>query len=155
MKKLKNVQKDNIVFCHFRWRQSWRSLRYGGNTKTRNTISLYLIRPSLDILQVCVFHVCCGCDTSYIHVVSVHIQCPASIYALSLCRGHSWWVRLAKQEINAGSSRAPGLTSGLPGSVNVHHGALLLVPQWQCISSFVFYVCGIQSENAVLWSLHV
>ena len=27
------------------------------------------------------------------------------------------------------SSRAPGLTSGLQGSVNVHHGALLLVPQ--------------------------
>ena len=37
------------------------------------------------------------------------------------------------------SSRAPGLTSGLQGSVNVHRGALLLVPQWQCISSFVFY----------------
>ena len=25
-------------------------------------------------------------------------------------------------------------------SVNVHHGALLLVPKWQCISSFVFYM---------------
>ena len=36
-------------------------------------------------------------------------------------------------------SGAPGLTSGLPGSVNVLRGALLLVPQWQCISSFVFY----------------
>ena len=42
------------------------------------------------------FLVCCGCDTSY--RVSVHIQCQASIYTLSLCRGHSWWVRLAKQE---------------------------------------------------------
>ena len=30
---------------------------------------------------------------------------------------------------DAGSSRAPGLTSGLQGSVNVHRGALLLVPQ--------------------------
>ena len=40
--------------------------------------------------------VCCGCDTSYI--VSVHIQCQASIYTLSLCHGHSWRVRLAKQE---------------------------------------------------------
>ena len=39
---------------------------------------------------------CCGCDTSYI--VSVHIQCEAAIYTLSLCRGHSWRVRLAKQE---------------------------------------------------------
>ena len=37
-----------------------------------------------------------GCDTSYI--VSVHIQCQASIYTLSLCRGHSRRVRLAKQE---------------------------------------------------------
>ena len=30
-------------------------------------------------------------------------------------------------------------SSCLQGSVNVHRGALLLVPQWQCISSFVFY----------------
>ena len=29
--------------------------------------------------------------------------------------------------------------SGLQGSVNVHRCALLLVPQWQYISSFVFY----------------
>ena len=42
------------------------------------------------------FLVCCGCDTFYI--ASVHIQCQASIYTLSLCRGHSWRVRLAKQE---------------------------------------------------------
>ena len=41
---------------------------------------------------------------------------------------------------DADSSRAPGLTSGLQGSVNVHRGALLLVPQWQCTSSFVFYI---------------
>ena len=39
---------------------------------------------------------CCGCDTSYI--VAVHIQCQTFIYTLSLCRGHSWRVRLAKQE---------------------------------------------------------
>ena len=42
------------------------------------------------------FLVCCGCDTSYI--VSVHIHCQASIYTLSLCRGYSLRVRLAKQE---------------------------------------------------------
>ena len=42
------------------------------------------------------FLVCCVCDTSYI--VSVHVQCQASIYTLWLCRGHSWRVRLAKQE---------------------------------------------------------
>ena len=45
----------------------------------------------------------------------------------------------ASQAGDADSSRAPGLTSGLQGSVNVHRGALLLVPQRQCISSFVFY----------------
>ena len=43
----------------------------------------------------------------------------------------------ASQAGDAYSSRAPGLTSGLQGFVNVHRGALLLVPQRQCISSFV------------------
>ena len=42
--------------------------------------------------------------------------------------------------VDSDSSRAPGLTSVLQGSVNVYRGALLLVPQWQCISSFVFYI---------------
>ena len=46
----------------------------------------------------------------------------------------------ASQAGDADSSRAPGLTSGLQGSVNVHRVALFLVPQWQCISSFVFYI---------------
>ena len=35
----------------------------------------------------------------------------------------------ASQTGNADSSRAPGLTSGLQGSMNVHRGALLLLPQ--------------------------
>ena len=52
---------------------------------------LYLL-----LVLLCLFLVCCGFDTSYI--VSVHIKCQASIYSLSLCRGHSWRVRLAKQE---------------------------------------------------------
>ena len=42
------------------------------------------------------FLVCCVCDTFYI--VSVYFQYQASIYTPSLCRGHSWRVRLAKQE---------------------------------------------------------
>ena len=41
---------------------------------------------------------------------------------------------------DADSSRAPGLTSWFQGSVNVHRGALLLMSQWQHISSFVFYI---------------
>ena len=35
----------------------------------------------------------------------------------------------ASQPEDADSSRAPGLTSGSQGSVNVHRDALLLVPQ--------------------------
>ena len=46
----------------------------------------------------------------------------------------------ASQAGDADSSWSPGLTSGLQGSMNVLRGALLLVPQWQCISSFVFYI---------------
>ena len=34
----------------------------------------------------------------------------------------------ASQAGDADSSRAPGLTSGFQGSMNVHRGALLLVP---------------------------
>ena len=49
-------------------------------------------------------------------------------------------VGAAGQAGDAYSSRAPGLTSGLKGSVNVHRGALLLVPQGQYISIFVFYI---------------
>ena len=46
----------------------------------------------------------------------------------------------ASQAGGADSSRSPSRTSGLQESVNVHRCALLLVPQWQCISSFVFYI---------------
>ena len=46
----------------------------------------------------------------------------------------------ASQAGDAYSPRAPGLTSGLQESVNVHRGALSLVPQLHCISSFVFYI---------------
>ena len=45
----------------------------------------------------------------------------------------------ASQAGDADSSRAPGLTSGVQGSVNVYRGAVLLVPQWQGISSYIFY----------------
>ena len=57
----------------------------------------------------------------------------------------------ASQAGNADSRRAPGLASGLQGSVNVHRGALLLVPQ---CSSFEFYIqllgkchCWLTSES--------
>ena len=47
---------------------------------------------------------------------------------------------VASQAGDADSYRAPGLISGLQGSVNVHRVDLLLVPQWQCISCFVLYI---------------
>ena len=59
------------------------------------------------------------------------------------CNRSRFQIDFASQAGDADSSRAPGLTSGLQGSMNVqnvHRGALLLVPQWQCISSFVFYI---------------
>ena len=43
---------------------------------------------------------------------------------------------VACQAGDADSSRTPGLTSVLQGSVNVNRGALSLVPQWQCIRFF-------------------
>ena len=78
------------------------------------------------------------------------------VYPLHVVTCHVWWrctqrsslyrvhmvimAGAASQAGNADSSRVPGLTSGLQGSMNVHRGSLLLVPQWQCVSSFVFYI---------------
>ena len=59
----------------------------------------------------------------------------------------------ASQAGGADSSRAPGLTSGLQGSVNVHRGALLLVPQWRCISSFVFYIDFFFNFKEYFWTI--
>ena len=68
---------------------------------------------------------------------------PHPVSSLHICTfvvSRAFMAGAASQAGDADSSRAPGLTSGLQGSVNVHRGALLLVPQWQCISSFVFYM---------------
>ena len=61
----------------------------------------------------------------------------------------------ASQAGDADSSRALGLPSGLQGTVNVHHGALLLVPQWQCISSFVFLICAKVRNIFNYWSFEI
>ena len=91
------------------------------------------------------FLVCCGCDTSYI--VSVHVHCQASIYIYTFVVCREFMACAASQAGVADSSRAPGLTSGLQGSVNVHRGALMLVTQWQCISSFVFHNFWREEQN--------
>ena len=54
---------------------------------------------------------------------------------------------VASQAGDADSLRAPGFTSGFQGSVNVHRGALLMVPQWQRISSFVFYIIDMFNDT--------
>ena len=79
---------------------------------------------------------CCGCDTSY----SVSPHPVSSLHTYTFVVSRAFMAGAASQAGDADSSRAPGLTSGLQGSVNVHRGALLLVPQWQCVSSFVFYI---------------
>ena len=90
-------------------------------------VELVLQFPAWGSTQVllCLFLVCCGCDTSYI--VSVHIQCQASYIPFVVLR--AFMAGAASQAGDADSSRAPDLTSGLQGSMNVHRGALLLVPQ--------------------------
>ena len=56
----------------------------------------------------------------------VSTQVLLCIYTLCVADIHGG---AASQVGDADSSRAPGLTSGLQGSMNVHRGALLLVPQ--------------------------
>ena len=58
--------------------------------------SLQVLLCLFPIMPIFAYYVCCDCDPSYI--VSVHIECQASIFTLLLCRGYSWRIRLAKQE---------------------------------------------------------
>ena len=74
----------------------------------------------------------------FLYSVGPHPVLSLHIYTFVVSR--AFMAGVASQVGDADSSRAPDLTSGLQGSVNVHRGALLLVPQWQCISSFVFYI---------------
>ena len=74
--------------------------------------------------------------------MSVHIQCQSFIYTLSLCRGHSCLVRLAKQETLtppghllswfAGVREFPSWCSIIGATVTVH--------QFFCILHFVTLV---------------
>ena len=94
-------------------------------------------RGSSQVL-LCLFLVCCGCDTFYI--VSVQIQCQASVYTLSLCRGHSWRVRLAKQDkLTPPGQLVSPLVSGVrecPPWCSIV-GATVTVHQFFCILHWV------------------
>ena len=81
----------------------------------------------------------------FLYSVGPHPVSSLHIYTFVVSRASM--ASAASQAGDADSSRVPGLTSGLQGSVNVHRGALLLMPQWQCISSFVFYILKIKSNT--------
>ena len=86
----------------------------------------------------------------FLYSVGPHPVSSLRIYTFVV----SWafMVGAAGQAGDADSSRAPSLTSGFQGSVNVHRGTLMLVPQWQCISSFVFYILSIKVKVKVTMS---
>ena len=63
----------------------------------------------------------------YLYSVGPHPESSHHIYTSVVSQ--AFMAGAASQAGDADSSRAPGLTSGLQESVNVHRGALLLVPQ--------------------------
>ena len=79
----------------------------------------------------CILHFCHTCSLRPLELL-VQFPVRGSTQVL-LCPfpGVLWafMAGAASQAGDADSSRAPGLTSGLQGSMNVHRGALLLVPQ--------------------------
>ena len=75
----------------------------------------------------------------FLYSVSPYPVSSLPIYTFVVSR--AFMADAASQVGDADSSRSPGLTSALQGSMNVHRGALLLVPQWLCISYFVFSIC--------------
>ena len=83
---------------------------------------------------------------SFLYSVGSHPLSSLNVY--TFVASLAYIAGAASQAGDADSYRAPGLTSGLQGSVNVNLGALLLVPQWQCISSFVFYI---EAISYMLW----
>ena len=66
-------------------------------------------------------------EFDFLYSVGPHPVSSLHIYTFVVSR--AFMAGAASQAGDADSSRAPGLTSGLQGSMNVHRGALLLVPQ--------------------------
>ena len=63
----------------------------------------------------------------FLYSVGPHSVSNLHIYTFVVSR--AFMAGAASQAGDADSSRAPGLPSGLHGFVNIHCGALLLVPQ--------------------------
>ena len=62
-------------------------------------------------------------------IITITSSFSALFYTYTFVVSRAFMAGAASQAGDADSSRAPGLTSGLQGSVNVHRGVLLLVPQ--------------------------
>ena len=75
----------------------------------------------------------------------------SSLHIYTFFVSRAFMAGVASQAGDADFSRAPGLTSGLQGLwMSTARDALLLVPQWQCISSFVFYIAYEKQEDILL-----
>ena len=132
-------------------------------------ISIRDIFTELDLLlayERFPWNICDGCSMligdaySFGHLVPSHLwhfqyslgpHQVSSLHIYTFVVSRAFMAGAASQAGNADSSRAPGLTSCLKGSVNIHRGALLLVLQWPCISSFVFCIWQILFSNLSLF----
>ena len=63
-----------------------------------------------------------------VHVIASSRQTVSSLHIYTLVVSRAFMASAASQAGDADSSRALGLTSGLHGSMNVHRGAMFLVP---------------------------
>ena len=145
--------------------------------------ALLLVPQWQFIISFCILHFCHTCSLCRVELVvqlpargSTQVLCHfpgvlwlwhflysvvphpvSSLHIYTFVVSRAFMAGAASQAGEADSSRAPGLTSGLKGSVNVHSGALLLVPQWQCISSFVFFIYANRIMcllSPVTWALY-
>ena len=98
------------------------------------TYSRFPYRPQVSL---CLFH---GELWLWHFPFSIGPHPVSSLHINTFVVSRAFMAGAASQAGDTDSSRAPALTSGLQGSVNVHRGALLLVPQLRCISSFVSYI---------------
>ena len=103
----------------------------GGNLQENNTE----VYDTIIRMAVSLFKIAKKQHLDYIYYTKIHTLSSRCRFIPCFDDYH-----YTSQAGDADSSRAPGLTSGLQGSINVHRGTLLMVPQWQCISSFVFYI---------------
>ena len=130
-----------VIMCHgtfFGYNVPWNILHFC-HTCSLCRVELVVQFPARGSTQVllCLFP---GALWLWHFLYSVDPHPVSSLHVYTFVVSRAFMAGAASQAGDADSSRAPGLTSGLQGSVNVHRGTLLLVPQWRCISSFLFYM---------------